>query len=617
VIQVLKETIAMLTADQRRRYFYLQAYFVFAAAIQVLGIASVAPFIALLSNPEAIHSTPLTQKLFLAFDFQSDAAFLMAFAAALAGLIVLTNLVAAVATWLIVSFSLRLGVEIQRDIFRGFLYRDYVDLARTNSGALVAMINTNAPRFIYMVVQPLLVLVSQAIVVLLIVAGLLLYDFGVAVSAGLIIGGGYGVVFTFVRRRLSAAGQVAYEGHTKKQRLLVESLGGIKEIRLLGAEGAYEHRLDAVTVSTSAADTSVGLLGDLPKFVLESIAFCALLGLGVYLLSVAKEPRDIVSFLSLYAMAGYKMLPAAQNVFKSASQIRANASVSRRLHQAILAGRASEPTVEPRSSEDSAAVGNEIIFDDVWFRYPESDNWILRGISFSIKPQSICVIVGASGAGKSTCLDILLGLLRPERGSVTSGRMSIANLARAWQRNVAYVPQKLFIIDDTVAANIAFGARGEPRHDALVHAARAANIYNFIQELPGQFNFVVGENGSLLSGGQRQRIGIARAFYRQADVLVLDEATSALDGITEREILKTLQDAKTRATIVMIAHRLATVQCADQVIFLKDGIVADIGSYSDLIKRNTEFQSLMALADVDRASGPDKSLPVETSTDAD
>jgi ABC-type multidrug transport system fused ATPase/permease subunit len=550
-------------------------------------------FIALVSNPGIIHQNVLTQALYVRLHFASDTEFLIAFAATLMVFIVISNVVVAVATWLIVTFSLRLGVEIQQDIFHGYLHRDYVELSRTNSGNLVAVLTAHTGRFIYMVMQPLLTLISQGFIVLLIVLGLIWYNVQVALFAGLIIGGGYLIVFSNVRRRLVEHGELAWGAAMEKQRMLNESLGGIKEIRLIGTEDRYEERLDEITRRGLHSDTVIGLMGDIPKFVLESIAFCALLGLGIYLLKGAQKPQDIVGILSLYAMAGYKLLPAAQNVFKSASSLRANAPLVSELRPDILAGRAAKSVYQSPVAPGSLPAG-DIRLSDVSFTYPETDHPTIKGVTVDIARRSISVIVGPSGAGKSTLADLLLGLLRPSHGTIRVGDLQVADHTAAWQRNLGYVPQDIFILDDTIASNISFGTATASDMDKVKRAARLANIDRFVDATPGGYEFVVGENGSLLSGGQRQRIGIARALYHDADVIVLDEATSALDTITEREIISTLTELRASKTIIMIAHRLATLKCADQIIFLTDGRLVDVGTYDELMTRSADFRALVA-----------------------
>jgi HlyD family secretion protein len=591
--------VNMLTPAQRRRFLLLQLYLLFVGAVQVLGVGSIAPFIALLSYPGLIHSNPVAQRSYELFGFASDRSFLIAFAFALMGLIIVSNVVSALGTWLTVSFSQRLGQELQQDIYRGYLHRNYVEFSRTNSASLISTLTQLATRFLYMVVQPLLNLISQAAVVLIIVVGLLWYRPGVAMSAFAVIGGGYLFIFGIVRGLLAKHGRILTNNYRIAQRLLTESLGGIKEIKLAGTEQLYEERLRTTMRSALHSESMMGLLADLPRFALESIAFCALLGLGAALLANTQNPGDVVGVLSLYAMTGYKLLPAAQNIFKCASQIRANANSVDELFPDIQAGRRVHAPTGPLSPAVPLPLG-DIRCDSVWYTYPGTDVPVVRGVSFEIKRNSISVLVGPSGAGKSTVADLLLGLLHPTSGEIRVGDHNIAESIPSWQRNLGYVPQNIFILDDTVEANISFGSASERDLGKVRRAARMANIDEFVETLPDKYQFVVGERGAMLSGGQRQRIGIARALYHDAEVLIFDEATSALDSVTERDIITTINELKRHKTIVMIAHRLSTIRCADQVLLVVNGQLLRAGSFADVMENSQEFRELVAAGADDR-----------------
>jgi HlyD family secretion protein len=449
-----------------------------------------------------------------------------------------------------------------------------------------------------MVVQPLLTLTSQAMIAGLIIAALIWFDPQVALVAAVLIGGGYALIFRILKHQLEVHGTAVWRTGNTKQRLLTESLGGIKEIKLAGTEHVYEERLDEVSSVGLRSGSVVDLLGDLPRFVLEPMAFCALLSLGIYMLLQRDTAQHIVGVLSLYAMAGYRLLPAAQSVFKTSSQIRANGGVVEELLVDVRAGRAvpkrSVAPVTPLPSGD-------IHLENVWFEYPDTSGPVVKGLSLDVPRSAIAVLVGPSGAGKSTVADLLLGLLRPTKGTIRVGDRDIADSLRSWQATLGYVPQNIFLLDDTIAANISFGSAHEIDMQKVRRAAEMAHIAPFIESLPGQYEYVVGERGALLSGGQKQRIGIARALYHDADVLVLDEATSALDTMTERDIIATLAELKRTKTIVMIAHRLSTIKAADYIVLMRNGELQCAGSFDDLMKRSREFRDLVAAGSDERA----------------
>jgi ATP-binding cassette, subfamily B, bacterial PglK len=263
-----------------------------------------------------------------------------------------------------------------------------------------------------------------------------------------------------------------------------------------------------------------------------------------------------------------------------------------RLRPDILAGR--RLAAEAADPEPSFAFPmDDIVWENVTFRYPETTAPAISNLSTRIRRQSITVLVGPSGSGKSTFADLLLGLLRPSSGSIRVGGIDVRDHVRSWQRGIGYVPQNIFVLDDSVAANISFGSHDDIDMAMVKRAAAYANIDRFFESIPGGYGFRVGENGAMLSGGQRQRLGLARALYHDADVLVLDEATSALDTVTEREIIGTLTELKREKTIIMIAHRLATIKCADTILFIKDGSLQAHGDFESLMVRDEEFRAFI------------------------
>jgi ABC-type multidrug transport system fused ATPase/permease subunit len=596
-LRFLRALIAVLTPAQRRRYAVLQAYFLLAGVMQVAGAGSIAPFVALLSDPTILQRHPVAHQVYVALGFTSNNEALVAFAFAMMGVLAVSNIIAAGAVWLIFRFSLRLGAEIQRDLFVSFLYRDYVELARMNSATLIATITQGATRFTYNVVQPLMVLTSQAMIVLTVIVVLTIYQPSVALSFAILIGGGYGLLFTIVRKQLVRHGNHSYGVHQKKQQLLAEGLGGLKEIRLAGTEAHYHESYEATTRSGQRSEAIVGLLSDLPRFVLETLAFCALLWLAIILLRSSASSSDVVAVLSLYAMTGYRVLPAAQSIFKSAAQIRANAAVTYELLPDIVFGRQALERASGADGVSAVVPAGPIELRDVWFQYPEGKAPVLRGVSVDILPNQLTVLVGHSGSGKSTMADLLLGLLRPSQGTVTVGGCSVDSLGKAWQRRLGYVPQSIFVLDESVAANIAFGSPLGIDEVRVREAARLARFDSVIEGLPGGVHYRVGERGSMLSGGQRQRLGIARALYHDAQLLVLDEATSALDGATENEVLDTLLELRKNRAVIMIAHRMSTIRAADRILLLHDGSIEAEGTYDELLQTNDRFRRMALRAE--------------------
>ncbi len=336
---------------------------------------------------------------------------------------------------------------------------------------------------------------------------------------------------------------------------------------------------------------------DLSKNVLEGIGFGGIIVFVLILFVTREDARQVIPLATLFAFAGYRIMPAIQEIFASFSGIQFHEAVLNRIHKDITAP---GPAERPASFSDQALpeplpFKNQIELKSISYIYPNSGEPVLSSINLSIKRNTAVGFVGPTGAGKTTLVDIILGLLLPQAGQMLIDGVPIdENNRLKWQRNLGYVPQFIYLSDDTVARNIAFGRSDQDiDQEALIKAARIANIHDFIiNELPAGYDTLVGEQGIRLSGGQRQRIGIARALYHDPEVLVFDKATSALDGVTEETVLAAMESATRLKTLIIIAHRLSTVEPCDMVYLIDRGRIVDKGTYNELIEKNEQFRSM-------------------------
>jgi len=438
-------------------------------------------------------------------------------------------------------------------------------------------------------------MIARTFVIVFLLALLLVADPTLALVVGLVLGTGYLAVFGFAQKVLLAAGRESLIAGTLQSKHAYESLSGAKDIKLLGREQEVVAGFARLSLRWVNAHAKAQALSTLPRYVVETVSFGFVLVVAIYLLATAGTIERVLPLLGLYAFAGYRLLPALHQVFDGWAALRYSAAsldlVLRDLEMEKDAGPASPPSDRP-----PLPFHRELMLADVAYRYPGAADWAVRGLSLKIVKNMSVALVGPTGCGKTTVIDLLMGLLPAAEGRLVVDGVTVedSNVTQ-WQRLVGHVAQQIFLFDDTVARNIAFGIP-ESRIDMekVERAARVARLHDFVAELPQRYATVVGERGIRLSGGERQRIGIARALYHDPELLVLDEATSALDNITENAVLEALQTLAGRKTIIMVAHRLSSVKGCDLICVMDDGRIVERGSYDELIRSSERFRTLAA-----------------------
>lgn len=597
-MNIISKALFLIPKASRKWLILLQVLFFVTALFQVAGIASIAPFIAMISNPVILETNSYIAFVYDYFGFQSDEAFLIFSAIAIGALILVSNAIAAFSLWYLFRFSVEVGGRLQTDLFGSYLASRYELFAQNNSSKLMANITQEIPRFVYMVFQPALHLVAQSLLTLLILITLIVVDPLLAFLSLLVVCGIYCLIYFTVRKRMQKNGATLTEINREKLLLLSESLKGIKEVKLLNVESWYCKRLSEATYRGLRASAFINVGGELPRFIVETFVFIAILVLAAFLFFKEGTGTSAITTLSFYAMAGYKLLPAVQMIYKSLTSIRANRSVVDDIFKEFSSlSEAQGHRLGGRVMPDHSCFQNEnIIISGLSYRYPMAESPALDQVTCVIKKNAFNALVGGSGAGKSTLADILLGLLEPAEGEFSCGDVKInrQNL-RLWQARIGYVPQSIFLVDDTVERNIAFGIpEDEVDRERVLQAARMAQLEAVFPDLSEGLKSKVGESGARLSGGQVQRIGIARALYKNPDVLIFDEATSALDNVTEAQIISAIRTISNQKTVIMIAHRLSTIIDAENIILLEQGRVMDQGSYDELYDASAEFRRLVS-----------------------
>lgn len=597
-MNTVSKAMFLVPKELRKWLLVLQLLFFVTAFFQVAGIASIAPFIAMISNPTVLETNPFISHVYDYLGFESDRSFLIFSAAAIGLLIIISNSIAALSIWYLYRFSVSVGGRMQSDLFSHYLNSRYEVFAQNNSSKLMANITQEIPRCVYMVFQPALHLIAQSLLTGLILIALIIVDPLLAGLSLLVVCGIYCIIYLTVRMRMQKSGAILTDINREKLLLLNESLKGIKEVKLLNVESWYSRKLSDATFRGLRASAFINVGGELPRFIVETFVFIAILALAAFLFLMEGTGGSAITTLSFYAMAGYKLLPAVQMIYKSLTSIRANKSVVDDIYDEFIYVEKNQIRgLSAEKNERESKFGNDNIHvRNVSYRYPNSASSALNGLSCEIKRNAFNALVGGSGAGKSTLADILLGLLEPTDGEILSGdtRINRANL-RSWQARIGYVPQSIFIIDDTVERNIAFGVPVEQiDRKRVLEAAEMAQLGTVFSNLEEGLRSTVGEGGARLSGGQIQRIGIARALYKNPDVLIFDEATSALDNVTEAQIMASIRAISNEKTVIMIAHRLSTIIDSENIILLEQGKLVSQGSYKELYESSPEFRRLVS-----------------------
>lgn len=591
ILTVIRSLYAILSQEQKKRMLWLQIFFGFSALVQVIGVASIAPFIGLISNPNSISTNSFYSALYHFGKFETEQQFIFGFALLSIAMILISNAVSALTLWLQLRFSIYLGASMQFQIYEKFLCREYLFHKTHNYNTLISIISNDAPRFIYMVLQPYLLICSQLFVALTILLSLIALDPLIALGTGILIGGAYAATYILIKKSLKKHGDIITERNRGLQTILSESFIGIKDIKLNTQEHTYTEKYNQMNKKGLNSSAFILLSGDLPRFAIETISFSAILLFAMVLLSQNSNTTNLVSMLSVYALAGYKLLPTLQQVYKSLASISANGGVVLEL-KANLDISTSAPiktTVTPLPNIQ------RIHLDAIDYQYPTASTPTLSQIQLTFEKGQLNTIAGPSGSGKSTLADIILGLLPPASGQffANTSQINSQNLA-AYQSSIGYVPQHIFILDDTVITNVAFGVAPNDINLAQVEAAlKQANAWDFANALPNGIHTRLGQDGKLLSGGQRQRIGIARALYRSNQVLILDEPTSALDIESEHELMLLLNHLKHSMLIIVISHRPAAIKLSDTITVIADGKIIAHGPYAALITQNDYFRTMI------------------------
>lgn len=588
VVQLLRD---LFPKSERRRLALVTIAALGAALFETVGVASIVPFMAAVVDPSAVAPSTIFGATAAVLGAGSEQERLMVLGGLTLCLVFLGSAAAAGAVWSQQWFIMRTRRRLAASLFDGYLARPYTFHVRRDAPSLMKVLVHDMDQAVS-VIGAALVLCSRGAMTVGLLLLLLSRSPVVAATLALALGGTYGLIYRAMRQRQDRLGLSLTGAASDQMRAGQEAFGGIKDLLVLGRTAEASRRFDDATNTIATTLAKHSLTSSMPRYIVEPLVFGGLVAATLALLVAGGGPVEAVPTLALYAFVAYRLLPALQMIFGASVSLRFGLPSLRSVH-ADLIGRTSPST--GCDSEQRADFTQAISLSHVTFRHPGANRAALADVSLEVRRGESIGLVGRTGAGKSTLADLLLGLYEPDSGEITvDGRRINRSTVRSWRKQVGYVPQHVFLSNASIAQNIAFGL-GTEEIDAVAvrRAADLAQASEFIQGLPEGFSTEVGERGVRLSGGQRQRLGIARALYHRPSVLIFDEATSALDGLTEDAVMEAIRHLTGDHTVVLVAHRLRTVEVCDRIVMLEQGQVVADGSYASLLRNSNTFRKFV------------------------
>ncbi len=598
MFNLIKRLIKVFSPRQRRQYFALQFLVLIMAFGEIIGIASIIPFMALVGDMSLIEQNKFISNVykFTAISNESQFIFLVGICVLLTLLI--SALISMLTLWRLSMFANKVGADIADSLYFYYIKQNWLFHASGSSAEMIKKINNETTRLTNLVLMPMMQINARIVFIFILILFVFFYDPKVAIVGFSVFFIGYLFLFMLVRIRLEKNGIAISEVYENRLRLMNEAFGGIKDILLLGRDKSFIDKFHKTGKRLSFSQGTNTALAQTPRYLIELVAFGSMILLVLYLVaSFDGDLGKIIPRLSVYAVAGIKLMPAFQQTYHYLALLKGNISAFESIQEDLSKALALKSD-HINMSDDIIRPKDNIELENILFKYDGKKDSAINNLSIKIPVNSIIGLVGPSGSGKSTLVDIILGLIEPQKGNLKVDNVLIDNNnSRLWQNSIGFVPQSIFLSEGTISENIAFGIeKNEINIDKVNSALKLSNLYEFVQNLDLGVDTKVGERGVQLSGGQRQRIGIARALYNDSDILIFDEATSSLDGLTEKTIMESIQNFSGKKTIIIVAHRLKTIQNCDQIFFIDNGEVIDKGSYAELIKKNEKFRNMATLA---------------------
>lgn len=586
-MEIFKKLIYLLHPRDRKKVNLLMVMITIMAIMQMTGVASIIPFIAVISNSEVIETNSILKSMFQTsqlFGVENKQQFIFVLGFVFFIILVVSIFFSVLTLYMQKRFTHMCEHSISKTLMENYLSQSFTWFLSRNSVDIIKNILSEVSGVVGKGLQPMIVLLSQSFIVIAIIILLILVNPKLAMIVGFALSLFYFLVYKFTRKFLKVSGEERFKANELRYVNVNEAFNAVKLLKLDGLEKIYIDRYSDASLKYAESSTRAAFLSLLPRFIIDIFAFGGMI--LIILISVWNNNNNldnILPIIAVYAFAGYRLIPAIQSIYLSVAQIRFISPAINALYFEYKNLKKNDLSQEKKL----LPFKKDIVLKNITYQYPGASQPVLQNVNLTILNKSTIGLIGSTGGGKTTTVDIILGLLETQAGTLEiDGEVITKNNLRAWQNVIGYVPQQIYLTDSTIATNIAFGQNSEKiDQKALERASKIANLHDFvINELPKKYQTTVGERGVRLSGGQIQRIAIARALYNNPRLLILDEATNALDNQTEKAVIDAIDNIGKEITIIMIAHRLNTLKRCDKIYKIEKNSLVSGGTYEQLIQ---------------------------------
>ena len=596
-MKLIRELWYILTRRERIEGCFLLCGMAFGAMFEAISIGLVVPFVSVLKEPELIYKVSAARTLFAFLNIHEPQQMLIAVGIGLIGIFVIKSVVLVLLSRWQIGYIFATNVRLSGRLLAGYLNAPYIFHLQRNSSEMIRTTIQSVQRFTAGYLISLLTVLGELLVVLAIATVMLVIEPLATLGAILVLGVPTALMYRAMHARLAASGRVAEQGFALIIQWTEQAISGIKEILVTGRAAFFldRHRYHVRRVTESMR--TFMFLSGIPRLVIDTLAVSAMVAVVLIILARGQDLQAILPILTMFAVAAIRLMPSTSRIANGLTQLRFHYSAAEMIYQELTEtegyGLARTLPAPGRVRPAPLPFQRSLVLEHVFYRYPSMPLPAIHDVSLEIPRGHWVGLVGPTGAGKTTLIGLILGLFVPTSGRILVDGRDLQDDMAGWQRSIGYVPQDIYLLDDTVRRNVAFGVPDEEIEDErLWQALRAAQVDGFVKTLPGGLDAVIGERGDRISGGERQRLGIARALFHDPQVLVVDEGTAHLDNETEAAIVRALGALRGKKTIIVIAHRLVMVTNCDQVYVLEQGRVRISGVYAELVSTDPAFQEL-------------------------